>query len=256
MMSTLYLTKILISLACLLQSVELILLYKFWKKDAVWDWDVLKIGRSKFSQLTLSAFLKPSNYLSLLILNICVALLGIFTLNYYVVPILLLTTTLSSIRWGGTFNGGSDYMTLLVLLMSSGALLIPKWSHYFWFYLGIQVILSYFISGFFKLKNKDWRNGESLKKLLQGSNYNIPSNIKILANNRPVILFLSWLVILFELSSIAVFINLTVCLAYIAIAFIFHVVNFYILGLNRFVFAWLAAYPALYFLISYIHQIN
>lgn len=254
MIHTLYITKILISLACLLQSIELLLLHKYWKKNAIWDWDILKAGRSKFSQVTLSIFLKPSNYLSLLLLTISLSLLGLFTTNYYIVPILLLTATLSSIRWGGTFNGGSDYMTLLVLLMSSGAILLPEWSHYFWFYLGVQVVLSYFISGVSKLKNPEWRSGQALSKLLTKSNYSVPDSIKKIAANSQTALFLSWLIIIFELAAVTVFIHPAVCLVFMGIAFLFHVANFFVLGLNRFVFAWLAAYPALYFMISFLHQ--
>jgi hypothetical protein len=38
-----------------------------------------------------------------------------------------------------------------------------------------------------------------------------------------------------------------VCVAIVAVALAFHIANVYVFGLNRFVWAWAATYPALYF---------
>ncbi|MCB0348433.1 MAG: hypothetical protein KDD37_06330, partial [Bdellovibrionales bacterium] len=146
-LQVLHLTTKLISLACLLQAIELLQLKSIWSKNTIWDWDTLKNNFSKIYQIILSPVLKDSGYYSLLVLTVLLSILGILTNNYYILPVLLVTSYLSSMRWGGSFNGGSDYMTILVLLTSTSAFLLPQYSHYIWIYLGVQVVLSYFISG-------------------------------------------------------------------------------------------------------------
>ncbi|MCB0348082.1 MAG: HTTM domain-containing protein, partial [Bdellovibrionales bacterium] len=155
--------------------------------------------------------------------------------------------------WGGSFNGGSDYMTILVLLTSTSAFLLPQYSHYIWIYLGVQVVLSYFISGVVKLKQPTWRSGESLLYLIQSSNYQIPDKTKHLITNKKVAAALSWVVIIFEISSPLVLLSPNICFFYLVIATTFHIANFYVFGLNRFIFAWLASYPALVYLTFMIH---
>jgi len=139
MINTLYYSNILICFACLLQSLELLQLQPFYKRGSAWDWGILKLNKNKFSIFFQSLFLKNSNYISLLVLGVLASVLGLVTSNYYVLPVLFFSTIMTSIRWGGTFNGGSDYMTLLVLLASSLAFVLPEIAAYFWMYLGVKL---------------------------------------------------------------------------------------------------------------------
>jgi hypothetical protein len=118
------------------------------------------------------------------------------------------------------------------------------------FYIAAQLTLSYFVAGVVKLKTRTWRSGQALKVFLEHSNYAIPAPVRALAQynwfNRGV----SWFVILWECCFPLLWLTrpsmaLMVTGLFLGNAFIFHLGNFVAFGINRFVFAWLAAYPAL-----------
>lgn len=132
---------------------------------------------------------------------------------------LLFTTVLTSVRFGGTLNGGSDYMTVVAL----SSLLVPWGS----VYLAVQLTLSYFVAGIVKLKQKDWRNGSALTRLT-----GLPAQM-------------AWPVLLWECTFPLAWLNHSLCLAYLMVGLVFHLANAKILGLNRFFWIWLAAYPSL-----------
>lgn len=132
---------------------------------------------------------------------------------------LLLTTVLTAVRFGGTLNGGSDYMTVVAL----SSLLVP-WGR---LYLAVQLTLSYFVAGLVKLRQRDWRNGSALTRLT-----GLPRQ-------------LAWPVLLWECTFPLAWLSHSLCLAYLAVGLVFHLANSKMLGLNRFFWIWLAAYPSL-----------
>lgn len=67
---------------------------------------------------------------------------------------------------------------------------------------------------------------------------------------RGLAFFASWTIILFEVTFPAAILNAHLSLVYMASGLAFHAGNAYVFGLNRFFFAWLAAYPAIYAIVS------
>jgi hypothetical protein len=112
--------------------------------------------------------------------------------------------------------------------------------------ISLQVCLSYCLSGIAKLRRARWRTGQALMLLLTATNYEVPAVAKKWVNKPAVSFVLSWGILIFECSFPLALFRPQLCLIYIALALIFHLANFFVLGLNRFVFAWIAAYPALY----------
>ena len=111
-------------------------------------------------------------------------------------------------------------------------------------YITLQVTLSYFIAGWVKLREQEWRTGKALPLFLATPQYAVPRWIsKPLSRSRILSLALSWGVILFEVTFPLAMASPRACAVALAAALLFHGVNAYILGLNRFVFAWLSAYP-------------
>ena len=107
------------------------------------------------------------------------------------------------IRWRGAFNGGSDFMTLVVL---TGGLLahgVGLWAHpdLGWqaglWYISIHAISSYFMSGWVKLKHAQWRSGQALTIFLGNAVHGpLPANSLF---KRPGLARLSaWAFILWE----------------------------------------------------------
>src|SRR5690349_21089275 len=68
-------------------------------------------------------------------------------------------------RFQGPYNGGSDRMGLLILCCLCAVLFIDnsQWREYIFGYLAMQTVLSYFISGWVKIINPEWRSGRALQ---------------------------------------------------------------------------------------------
>ncbi len=246
-------TEKIIAIAIFFQTLELIQIRNSYDENGVWNWNTLKKEFAIFPiffQKFIALFLKYPNFLYLLFLRLFSALLILFFPHPLLVFILFFSTVLICLRWRGVFNGGSDYLTIVVLSalcifeifkQSETAAFIALW------YIAIQVCSSYFISGIVKIKKENWRTGKALSGFINSSIYLATPSSALISNNLKLSCFVSWIIMIFELSFPLALLSPEICLAYIVFAFVFHLANFYIFGLNRFLFAWAAAYPALYF---------
>lgn len=150
-------------------------------------------------------------------------------------------------RYQGPYNGGSDKMGLLILYCLSLAHWLPpgQMAEAALGYLAIQVVLSYFISGKVKIVNPDWRSGQALCDVFHFSAYPVSENLRRCAD-RPRLLWVgSWAVMVFEVIFPLAFLHQIALIGALVIAASFHIANACLFGLNRFVWAWIAAYPSL-----------
>lgn len=249
-----WITKI-IACAILLQGLELLQIRRSFAPDGIWQWETL---RQEFA-----IFPKPVQWLFqfaldtprfLLVVVGQIVLAGVVLVMEQPYPALfiglLITTGLIALRWRGTFNGGADYMTVLVLLMLAIEALFRSNATVrlgcLW-YLSVQTVLSYFIAGAVKLRNGDWRTGRALQRFLSGPPYDPPAAVVALSKNPRLIVLGSWTILVFEVSFPLAMQSPKACAGFLCAALVFHIMNFATFGLNRFVFAWSAAYPALYF---------
>jgi hypothetical protein len=148
------------------------------------------------------------------------------------------------------FNGGSDRLSLLMQFCLCIVTITPsqQWAELFFAYLGAQVILSYFIAGWVKIKNPDWRSGQALIDVFSFSTYPISQSIRRLAHYPSMLFYASWIVILLELIFPFAFINQMILATILFITAIFHLANAFLFGLNRFFWIWIATYPCLFWL--------
>jgi hypothetical protein len=247
----------LVAVAVLLQTIEYFQIRRVASRSGIWSWPVLREAFKEFPQAVrrvLDVLLDYPGFMALLGVRFACAVLTfaypqpVFSLG------LFLTTVLICLRWRGTFNGGSDYMTLIVLgglcvgtffgqypAVAAGAL----------WYVGLQVCLSYFVAGLVKLRAGNWRSGRALSGFLSSSNYAVPGLVRYALSQPLLAAGVSWGVILFECSFPLVLLSPHLCAAYIGLALAFHLAIAYLFGLNRFLFAWGAAYPALYYCSQY-----
>jgi hypothetical protein len=247
-------TERLIAVATLLQTVELLQLRPAFADGGIWDWDVLKQEAGSFPRPLGSAvglLLEQRGFTCVLGLRLFTALLALFLPGAAPPLVLLLTTLLICLRWRGSFNGGSDSMTLLVLQALTVARLAEGSSRVaigaLW-YIAIQACLSYFIAGVAKLLNPEWRGGRALPGFLALPRYGLSPALSGIAASTPVLaLALSWGVMGFECAFPAALMGREAALGLIGLAMLFHAANAWLFGLNRFFFAWLATYPALLF---------
>ena len=229
-------TRFLIAIAVLLQTIEMLLLRR--KTESIWKWSTLRREHTRVGRTMWSVFLSRGNYgVMLCSRGLASGCLLLSPTGHSIALALLLWTQLAiAVRFRGTFNGGSDTMTFQVLLTLLVAELFtdkPVVSEACLVYLALQVTLSYFVAGLVKLRQPSWRSGQALRGFLR-------------INRLPEALArTTWALIIFECLFPLALVSEELCLVLVPGALVFHAINVYALGLNRFFFAWLAAYPAL-----------
>ena len=150
-------------------------------------------------------------------------------------------------RFQGPYNGGSDKMTLLILTCLCLVQLAPDrfWQEMALSYLAVQLVLSYFVSGWVKIWNPAWRSGSALNDVFRYSAYPVSEGLRAWADRPRVLWAMGWAVMVLEiLFPLALLDPLALKLALLCTA-VFHLSNACFFGLNRFFWIWLCAYPAL-----------
>jgi len=214
--TALRMTEILLALAFLQQSIEHLAASKAEVR--------LFVPRILLSILLLAGFMAPWVCLAL-------AVLSLFILK----------------RFQGPFNGGSDRMSVLILWCLTLAHFMPNpaLQEVAFGYLALQLVLSYFISGWVKIVNPDWRSGQALRDVFRFSAYPVSQELRGLAGWPRLLFFMSWAVMLFELLFPFSLMSQPALIVGLGLATVFHLANACIFGLNRFFWIWLAAYPSL-----------
>ncbi|HEX9455879.1 MAG TPA: HTTM domain-containing protein [Candidatus Binatia bacterium] len=201
-----------------------------------------------FLQQSAEHLMAPSGERWLFIVRILLALLLVVGLTPLFIEVLLMLLGLAILyRFQGPYNGGSDRMSLLLLLCLLAFHLAPlrRWQEIAIGYLAAQVVFSYAIAGVVKLANSDWRNGRAMSDVLRFSAYPVSESIRGWVQSRTLLISLSWALILFELCFPFAFVDAVALKMVLIIAASFHLVNACLFGLNRFLWIWLSAYPAL-----------
>ncbi len=153
-------------------------------------------------------------------------------------------------RFQGPYNGGSDTMSVLVLMCLLLSHLAPNkfWQEMALGYLAFQLLFSYFQSGYIKLINSDWRSGQALQDVFSLTAYPVSEQVREWAQSPRLLLSMSWSVMLFELAFPLSLLHQTALIVALTIAGLFHLVNACLFGLNRFFWIWPAAYPVIMWL--------
>jgi len=170
--------------------------------------------------------------------------------NVFNLSILLILSILSLLPFDGNFNGGSDTMTFQAL--------VPLWAaslfdfsqvavHVALVFIGVQSLLSFFIAGLVKCRHLEWWNGKALGKILVLEKYGMRFSRWKFIQNPKVLFFTSATILLFEVLSPLALLKPQWTIYFCVFGVIFNILNAAIFGLNRFVWAWAATYPSLYF---------
>ena len=235
-----------------IQTLEYLRMGKYTANDAFWSWHLQRadIPNAPVRAL-LDVLFEPNVHQLHLLLRLCAAvLLAIQGASLPLIGFLFVGNLLILIRWRGAFNGGSDFLTLVVLtglLISQvvGALVNTElgWQAGFW-YIAIQAITSYFMSGAVKLLRREWRNGSAMTIFLNGAIYGPLSPTHPL--RKPWLTLLgSWGFIVWEILFPFSLLDPRLAALFCAVAALFHFLVFWFFGLNRFFWAWVCSFPAI-----------
>jgi len=212
-----------------------------------------------FALQSIEHFTDCANEKYLFITRFILALALIFGFYTSWVLLLLLVIALAILRrFQGPYNGGADRMSLLILCCLSLSHFLPArhWQEVAFGYLALQLVLSYFISGWVKIINPDWRNGRALCDVFRFSAYPVSKALQHWSKSPRVLLVMSWSVMLFELLFPLSLLSQTSLVIALVIAASFHFANACLFGLNRFFWIWLAAYPSILWFQIRINLVN
>lgn len=255
-------TSISVSFVIILQSIEMLQIISKKEFKEIWSFDNLKSDLERGLPLPNSIIgfiFSESIFKIIVILQLILACLGL----YYHEPALFLslffTNLIICIRFRGTFNGGSDMMTFVVLtgVLIATVSLEEKFQRLGLIYISIHTLYSYFKAGLIKLKESDWRQGLALPAFLSRSlNVDIRNLGEWLERKPNLRRGLSWGVLAFELAAISVIFLPNITLYYFIIALGFHFFIYLAFGLNRFFWIWSTAWPAILYSLSTISLIH
>lgn len=242
--------EVLLGLSLVLQCLEYL---RIPALDRVNDWRLLRQeipAQPRGVRALLDRLLTPSAYRALLLLRLALALgLMLGGLNLAGAVVLFGIALVLLLRWRGAFNGGSDFMTLVGLtgLLIAHVVGAFKGMEFGWraglWYVTLQAITSYFVSGWVKLLHPSWRTGRALPQFLdtgihgplaQGSVFRQPGLGRTM----------SWLFTVWEGLFPLSLLDPRLALVFCSVAGMFHFLVFRFFGLNRFFWAWVATFPA------------
>lgn len=238
-----------IAAAVVLQTAELWVTRHATSDRGVWAWSATRrtesvIGDRLFGEHGVTATLLVRGAAAVLL-----PWLPVGTLRAVLLAVVLVTTLLIAARWRGSSNGGSDAMTLHVVLASTLYATFPGndaitrgcvW------YVAIVSVHSYALAGLAKIVHRPWRSGTALADFVSTAVHEPPpSLLRWLAH--PVVARIgAWTVMGVELFAPFALLDPRLCVGFVTIAAAFHLGNAWVFGLSRFVLPWLATFPALY----------
>jgi hypothetical protein len=245
-------TELLFAWSLLIQTLEYLRMGKVTANDGLWAWPLQRADIPNASvRALLDVLFQPRvHHWHLMLRVLAAAVLAVQGASLPLMMFLFLGNLLILIRWRGAFNGGSDFMTLVVLtglLIAQvvGALVNMQlgWQAGFW-YIGIQAITSYFMSGAVKLLRREWRNGSAMTIFLNGAIYG-PLSATHPLRNKWLAMLGSWGFIVWEILFPISLLDPRLAAVFCAVAALFHFLVFWFFGLSRFFWAWLCAFPAI-----------
>ncbi len=248
--------ELLLGWSLLLQSIEQL---RVQALDRVGDWSIQRTelpAYPRWLRPLLDAAFRPAAYLSMLWLRAGLAVLMMAgglplagAVALFAIALLLL------LRWRGAFNGGSDFMTLVGLtglLIAHGvgtwAGMAQGWRAGLW-YVALQSVTSYFMSGWVKLLRPEWRSGRALPFFLDTGIYG-PIATDSLLRRPAVARACAWSFTVWEGCFPLALLDVRLAAVFCAVAAAFHFGVFWYFGLNRFFWAWLATFPAVLYAAS------
>ena len=163
--------------------------------------------------------------------------------------VVFVTSLLVSIRFRGRENGASDALMNLVALALAVAAVArcvgADVDRAVVVFVAAQALLSYVAAGLAKLRAPAWRSGTALAAFVAVERFGVPAAVRRALGQGGLGAVAGYGVIAWQLTSPLSLSSKTTCVAFCAVGVVFHVGNFVVFGLNRFVFAWLSTYPAL-----------
>jgi hypothetical protein len=241
-------------------------------KSGLLDWSVLRNARGVVPTETrwrlLELMFSPNGFHAVLMIKFCVTMMleflvlaeiylggvegGIHPLVFAALSgVLLFTLMIFKVRTSYGMDG-SDHMNIVIFIAVTLFFLSPAESFARTacvLYIGLQSVLSYVVSGIAKTTGSEWRAGTAMVGIFNTHIYGHALAGRIL-RGRPVLgRVMCWGIIAFQLAFVLVLVvDERWMLVILFVGATFHIATALLMGLNSFVFSFIATYPAVIFL--------
>ncbi|NDZ92765.1 hypothetical protein G3I13_20220 [Streptomyces sp. SID6673] len=122
-------------------------------------------------------------------------------------------------------------------------------------FIGAQIVLAYVAAGAAKACSPTWRRGGAMSGILSTECYGLPHLNSILRAHPGLDKVLGWTVIVWELGFLAIlFAPPPVAVGILISGAAFHVGCAFVMGLNRFTWAFCGCYPAVFVMVTTLHS--
>ncbi len=187
-----------------------------------------------------------------------VLLLFVFSHRPTALPLLclVLLTALFHLRQPFARDGARQFLLMgLIACAAAECFATPVACRLTLLFLAAQASLAYATSGGLKLFHRDWWNGSSILYVLSAHDCGVPTLYRLFTRQRSLASIAGVLLVLGEcLLSLAPLLPLPICALLLAGGVLLHLTLARIFGLNIFVWAFPASYPAAYFISLWLYR--
>lgn len=253
--ASLHATCILLSVWCLISTLEWVGNFGLFRDDELLSWRILSLRPERLYRAAfLQPLFRPRGVAVVISVRLGAALILPFAGSALVQMVLLLALiatswTIKVRSWLG--EDGSDQIGQIV---SVGACLIAAGNVFGDLALAFsgtvlitgQLAISYFIAGFAKLLSAEWRRGLAVVGVMGTHSYGHPLGARLVGSNALFAIGFCWFVIVAEtIFPVFLLAPPQVLLWALAGFAAFHVATSYFMGLNTFLWAFLSSYPSI-----------
>ncbi len=255
------------SIGIIISSIEYIARQNDYSDEGIFSWKVLKLTpavlKNPLYKSQYDFFFKKNSFLILSYLRLLSSLVLVLSptsqCSIYCFTILAVSSFFLNFR-NSIGNDGSDQMNTVVCLV----LFISSISNNIQisilglFFIAAQAVLSYFAAGLAKFIGISWRNGMAIYEIMNTESYGYMPLANFLRKNSSIYTkIINWNIIIFECFFILIIILPTpYFLIFVIWGFFFHMFNAIFMGLNGFLWAFMASYPAIIFVNLYLWKIH
>ena len=241
----------------MISTTELIMNGRHCTDEKLFSWKIFRsqpaLVKSRLANRILDGLLRYRHYMALLWIRLAAIILVIIPLplpwlTTFFLGIILLTTLLINFR-SPFGQDGSDQMSSVLFITLFLTELVPDKTVQqagIWF-IALQSCLSYFAAGVAKAKGKKWTSqGTAVYLIFNTASYGSKPVAGFLRKYPPAGKWLTWSVIAAEVTFPLVLVcGFPLCWIFIIWGALFHIMNALVMGLNSFLWAFLATYPAI-----------
>jgi hypothetical protein len=249
------LTAIIVGYGQFVAGLEMVFLYGSGRADTYLPWRVVRLrsvgAGPRLLLLPVESLFRPSAFLAIEAARVCAAAGLVVTHPFSQIftgcaTVLLLSLLCDSYR---NFMGGEGSDQMFFVIVATLFLCANSLADDFVRLCGLgfiagQSVLSYTASGVAKLISPTWRSGAATAGVLSTVGHGVPALGDLLYRYRWLAISTSWFVILFEVSFVLALFGPRVAIVYCVVGVSFHLAIAYVMGLNLFLIAFPAAYPA------------